>query len=308
MNIVLVGVCDVPSSTNTFMAKALTALGHSVVKYNYRSVLAECSGDVERLGEKFIHTLKAIQKRRAVDLVIFCKTDTLPVSAHQRASSLTKTFYWFMDPITTAKAMGAKDRALACDYASATCSEVVDYFKRSGQQNSYKINEGVDLEMFRPSNVEKTTDVLFVGSPTNERAQAIDFLLNCGIQVKVFGQGWGGRFGAGHPVYNADLVAEIRRAKIVLNVSRTNSYSDRVTLSMAAGSFVLTSDVPEISNDFNVGIQLETFDSLDDLFHKVNYYLNKDVTREAMAIVGCNHVHSTLSWETVCSSIVWKVV
>jgi len=303
MNIVLVGVCDKPESTNTFMAAAFTKLGHNVIKYNYRNVLAACNNNSQDLETEFIYTLENIVKYKEIGLIIFCKTDSLPVTAHVRASELAKTFYWFMDPITTALAMNAKERALACNYASATSLEVIDCFLNAGQPNSYKINEGVDIEMYKPSNIEKTTDVLFVGSPTTERTIGISYLINSGVNLKLFGDSWGSKFGAGHPIFNADLVSEIRRAKIVLNISRTNSYSDRVALSMAAGAFVLTTDVPEIHKDFKVGHHLEAFSSYEDLYERVSFYLVEEKLRERIAKSGTEWIRETRSWELICKKI-----
>lgn len=307
MKIMVVGVCDIAHSTNAFMANALKDLGHTVVCYNYRTRLKTYYGNQGKLEEDFIITVKAIKDNGGLDLIIFCKTDTLPVSAMQIATSMVKTFYWFMDPITTANIMLADLRASSCTAASATCMEVVNFFKEKGQPNSYKINEGADLELFTPKRMKKAHDVLFVGSPTPERYQSINYLMSNGITVKVFGDGWHGNFGANHPIYNASLVSEIYQARVVLNVSRTDSYSDRVTLSMAAGAFVITSDVNEIHTDFLVGRHLETFSNDQDLYEKISYFLKNEDERERIAEHGCALVHDRYGWETVCQNILGKV-
>jgi len=212
-----------------------------------------------------------------------------------------------MDPITTAKAMLADMRALACDSASATCMEVIDYFQQKGQPNSYKINEGVDLDLFKPLKMKKTHDVLFVGSPTPERHAHLDYLTSNGINVKVFGSGWHGKFGVLHPIYNAGLVAEINQSKIVLNVSRTDSYSDRVTLSMASGAFVITSDNNEIHRDFIAGKHLETFSNQKELYEKITYYLKNEADRTQIADTGCALVRNRSGWGSVCVSILERI-
>jgi len=307
MKIMIVGVCDIEHSTNTFMANALKKLGHTVICYNYRTRLKTYYGNQGKLEEDFITTVKAIKDNGGLDLIIFCKTDTMPITAMQIATSLANTFYWFMDPITTAKMILADLRASACTVASATCMEVVDFFKENGQPNSYKINEGADLDLFTPKYMDKKHDVLFVGSPTPERFKSLNYLMNNGVNVKVFGEGWHGNFGANHPIYNANLVSEIYQAKIVLNVSRTDSYSDRVTLSMAAGAFVITSDVNEIHTDFLVGRHLETFADDQDLYEKVIYFLENEEERERIAEQGSSLVHDRYGWKTVCQTLLGKV-
>lgn len=288
------------------MAQAFRNLGYKVICYNYRTRLKNYYGDQRQLEDDLISTITAIKNNGGIDLIIFCKTDSLPVSAHTRATDLCKTFYWFMDPITTARAMHAGMRAKVCDAASATCFEVVKYFKEEGQPDSFKINEGADLELFKNLNMKKVNDVLFVGSPTVERHQFINYLVNHGIKVKVFGDGWHGQYGAMTPIYNASLVAEINQAKIVLNVSRTDSYSDRVTLSMAAGAFMMTSDTNEIHSDFLARVHLDTFGSNEELLAKVKYYLKKDEERERIAKTGCEFVRDRFGWETSCNHILGK--
>lgn len=307
MNIMIVGVCDVESSTNTFMATAFRTLGHNVICYNYRTRLRLYSGNQGRLEEDLISTLKAIQGNGGVDLLIFCKVDSLPIPAMRKATELVNTFYWFMDPITTAKAIQADMRASACNNASATCLEVVNFFTENGQPNSYKINEGVDLALFKNLNMKKKYDVLFVGSPTQERHQFIDFLIHSGIHVKVFGEGWHDKYGETHPIYSAGLVAEINQARIVLNVSRTDSYSDRVTQSMAAGAFVMTSLTNEIYSDFLVGTHLDVFSTPENLYKKIRAYLDNKTHREQVAKEGCAMIRSRASWEQVCESLLGKV-
>lgn len=295
MYIMIVGVCDVPHSTNTFMAKALETLGHKVLRYNYLNYLKELVSQ-DRVEEHFIDKVK----EEKPDLVIFCKTDMLPVSAHERATKLTKTHYWFMDPITTSNVMGAPDRAQACTSASATAMEVVNQFKENNQPNSFKIIEGVDTSLYYPISVEKSTDVLFAGSITQDRAVCVNFLRSNGVSVNLFGEGWPPVYKAGRPIYNEDLVNEIRKAKIVLNVTRTNSYSDRVALSMAAGSMVITTEISEIHRDFDVDNHLITYSGVHELVAKVLYYLYSVDKREAIARYGCEFVQENFTWEKKC--------
>ena len=45
MKILFVGVIDVPSSSNTSMAKELRNLGHHVIDFNYRTISRDFSRD-----------------------------------------------------------------------------------------------------------------------------------------------------------------------------------------------------------------------------------------------------------------------
>ena len=58
--ILIVGVLDVPTSTNVFMKKGFEKLGYSVDSYNYRTISKKL-GEIELMWEdfgRFIHGRK----------------------------------------------------------------------------------------------------------------------------------------------------------------------------------------------------------------------------------------------------------
>ena len=51
MKILFVGVIDVPSSSNTSMAKELRNLGHHVIDFNYRTISKDFSKNEKRITQ-----------------------------------------------------------------------------------------------------------------------------------------------------------------------------------------------------------------------------------------------------------------
>ena len=309
LKICVVGVCDVPQSTNAFMANALEELGHKVLRYNYRTILKHFNGNTDKLAEDFMNYIHRIcvGSKTPPDLFIFCKTDTLQDEAMAYASMCTKTWYWFMDPITTARSIRAPQKAMACTYASATCNEVVNLFKSYGQNNTYRIIEGFEETIYYPKETKKDIDVLFVGSYTQKRDWILSHLLFNDINVEIRGAGWPQVFGAKLPIYNEQFVDLMRRSKIILNISHTDSYSDRVVLSLASGSFLISEDVQDLKNEFIYGNHLIEWRNKDHLVHQINYYLDNQKEREKIASCGCKYVHANFTWKKVCNRILKEV-
>ncbi|MGR3302298.1 MAG: hypothetical protein ACUZ8I_07315, partial [Candidatus Scalindua sp.] len=96
----MVGVLDVPSSTNVFMAKGFEQLGYEVDAYNYRTRIKE-TGGLFNMWDDFRFFL--LKKR--YELIVFCKTNQMHPELLDEAKESGPTWYWFMDPIGTAQAV-----------------------------------------------------------------------------------------------------------------------------------------------------------------------------------------------------------
>jgi spore maturation protein CgeB len=121
--------------------------------------------------------------------------------------------------------------------------------------------------------VEKDIDVLFVGSMNHRReCMVTEASRHCRITVA--------------SVYRSEMVKLLNRAKIVLNmhVSSVLDTETRVYEALGCGSFLLTERLsPE--NPFSES-DLAVFDSTDEMVEKVQYYLEHEEEREAIAYHG----------------------
>jgi len=156
-----------------------------------------------------------------------------------------------------------------------------------------------------PAIREKNIDALFVGSCDLRRI----FLLE-GIR----GSRWQRNFPlmspelqgriVDQPVWGGDLYHLFSRAKIVLNITRTDFFGVETGINLrlfeavAAGCFLLTDQCPEISEHFEVGKEIEIFNSSGDLADKVRYYLENDEKRCAIARRGYEKFLKSHSWHT----------
>jgi len=338
MKILFVGVIDVPSSSNASMAKELRNLGHHVIDFNYRTISRNFFKDenlitqnVEKLLQKPYSILRrfstisslynpyfSIQGRKAMndsldhilnsekyDLILFSKTDTVNFQTISNATDVATTWYYFMDPLFVAKSINAKEYANRCTWASSISSDVVGHFSQTNA-NSTILGQGVDNQIFYPTpenNDLKKDGVLFVGTKTKNRSQLVNFLIKHNIPIKCYGKGWNNA-----PIYVENLADLYRKAAIVLNFSQQlPSYSIRVYQATGCGAFLISEDSTDLAKAFEIGKEIESFNTKFELLEKIKYYLNNALERNTIAYAGCNRTHKEYTWKHRMNSLIEMV-
>ena len=300
--ILMVGVLDVPSSTNVAMKKGFEQLGYHVRAYNYRTKIQEFG--ILAMWRDF----RALLKDKKFDLIVFCKTNQMDPELLEYAKKAGPTWYWFMDPLATAEAVMASEFAKHATYASATASNVVETFKAKNE-NSFHIIEGYDPDIYYYEEVEKIYDVVFIGNYTPQRAIDIEALeVNNEICVHIFGGGWRpDHFKVYDPVYNEEERRVINQSRIVLNLCQDDTiFSDRIVKSLACGASLLSQNCKDLRL-FPVGPG--TYETVQQAMDIINLQLNEaqeflanEISKE-IAYEISNHY----SWKAVCEKILEKV-
>ncbi len=137
-------------------------------------------------------------------------------------------------------------------------------------------------------------EVGFIGTYEEERAQALLFLAQQGIPVKVWGN-WPKKWQHRHPhlqvkrasLWGDDYARAICSFDINLAFLRKENRDLQTTRSAeipACGGFMLAERTPEHQRLFQEGVEAEFFGSLKEMVEKVQYYLiNKDKRQEIAA-------------------------
>jgi len=238
-------------------------------------------------------------KRKSFDLVLFSKTDTVDYTVLTEVNKYAPTWYFFMDAMDQALRINAVAYALRTSFASATFSDVTNYFREAGA-NAHWITQGVDTEFFRPKEVPKIYDVVFAGTKTTGRLRHINALRNAGISVICFGEGWENK-----PVYQDELVDIYRKSRIVLNFCRPGTgFSIRVFQVMGTGAFMLSEYCPDLERFFKKEEHLDWFKDEKELTEIIKDYLADEEAVRRIAKSGCAHVHRNYSWESVMRKII----
>jgi spore maturation protein CgeB len=136
-------------------------------------------------------------------------------------------------------------------------------------------------------------DVSFVGHLYGDRRAWIDGLRDRGVKVSTFGHG-----SDGGVVAAADIPEIYRKARISLNFSdsglhligvrlkRSRQIKARVFEVPGAGGALLTQAADGLSDYFQLGQEIDTFDELDGLAAKAKLYLTNPEMRDRLALAG----------------------
>jgi hypothetical protein len=239
--ILMVGVLDVPSSTNVFMKKGFEQLGFYVDDYNYRT-LANHLSSLEGMWDDFRRFLIG----RDYHLIVFCKVNGMHPILLNEAKEIAPTWYWFMDPMDTARKMHASTYAQNATFCSATASDVKERFALVNK-NANHIFEGYDQRTYYYEDLPKIHDLLFIGNHTFLRQMQINQIKAHGFNVSIFGGGWPDWMNASGPVHGEDERTEINQAKWVLNLTQDDViFSDRVIKALGCGANVISTKCKDL--------------------------------------------------------------
>ena len=240
-------------------------------------------------------------KKKKYDLVFLSKIDGINYNLISKFNKYTKTLYLFMDHLNTALEVNAVKYASLSTWTVANKSSVNLYFKREGI-NSYFITEGVNTRVFKPSieKVNKEIDVIFVGSISPKREKFIDLLKKNNINIICYGYGWENK-----PIFLEELADKYRKSKIILNFTRGDSgFSDRVLLTMASGSLIISEYCRDFEKFFKKGVHLEWFKTPKELLELVKFYLENETNREKIAQKGNKKVLKNFTWDKKMGEII----
>lgn len=181
------------------------------------------------------------------------------------------------------KYRGMKDICRFFDLTLTTSKSALIKYAVEGGKAMYK-PYAANPNVYRKLGLEKKYDVAFVGAYYGTRPYYIKYLRDNGINVFAKGQGW--EEGEATPV---EMVEIFNQAKIVLGFAGVGISDDIFILKgrdfevPLTGSLYMTQRHDELKEYFDLGTDIETFATKEELLEKVHYYLNQDEKREQIA-------------------------
>ncbi len=111
-----------------------------------------------------------------------------------------------------------------------------------------------------------------------------------------------GRIWAGNEVFMKDFADVIRHTKIFIGEDSDipisgKTLSNRSFAVMGCGGFYLCRRTPGIEYAFEIGKEIDVFDTDDEMIEKVEYYLNKEAARKKIAAAGQKKVLEMYTYE-----------
>lgn len=161
-------------------------------------------------------------------------------------------------------------------------SAIVKYLVEGGKP-MYKDYAGNE-HIYKKLPLEKIYDVCFIGASYGIRGAYIQFMQDAGIEVYTKGSGWTNGFAT-----DLEMIEIFNQSKIVLGFSTVGKNDDISILKgrdfevPLTGSFYITGYHEELKEYFELGTDIETYTSKEDLLKKVKFYLENPIQRETIA-------------------------
>ena len=155
------------------------------------------------------------------------------------------------------------------------------------------------IQRLNKEDVEAASDVVFVGAKIADRDIFIDYLKDNDINISVYGRGWDAGM-----LSTEEMLAAFNSSKISLNFVKAIGNSGRVQLKarlfeiIMVGGFVLSEHIDELTDYFDIGREIDTFRSPQELLDKVMFYLENSDLREEMAARAKDRVEKNYSFES----------
>ena len=181
---------------------------------------------------------------------------------------------------------GMKDICKFFDVSLTTSKSALVKYLVEGGKPKYKDYCGNE-KVYKKLNLQKEYDVGFVGQSYGVRGEYVKYLIDNGINVYAKGSGWEKGFAS-----DDEMIEIFNKSKIVLGFSTVGKNDDIYILKgrdfevPLTGSIYLTGYHEELKEYFDLGKDIETYTTKEDLLKKVKYYLENDEERESIAKTG----------------------
>lgn len=210
----------------------------------------------------------------------------------REVSPKTKTLVFFGDDDLQFESF-SRYYAIFFDYCFLAQPRYAKKYKKEGIKNVFP-TLGVNTNIFKPLDLKKKYDVVFIGHPKSKQAkryESIKYLKDNGIKIEIFGWGWS-NFPDLRDIYGGaldvnDLVKTINQAKINIAFSK-NDYGEphligKVFEAKACKSFTLVEYCKEYLDYFKEGEEMVMFRDGRELVNKIKYYLKHEKERKKTA-------------------------
>jgi len=298
--ILFCGPIDHPLNSGRYIVAALEKLGHNVIGFDYRT---------QDNHEEKLRTIVAEHKPHTV--FTFKGEQIPPYLIEEFKNSGSRTILWYVDyPLDE----WVVQLARVHDFVATNSEYNVKYLSQHGAPRVSWIHQGFAPDFFGINEIltdsinECYADVAMIGSIGNPLySKRCDVLIKAkrhGINIKWWGPhlshqlknvrfflGGVHRLWAGRQVHMKEFADVIRHTKIFLGEDANNTppgdyLSNRPFAVMGCGGFYLCRKTPGIERAFEIGTELEVYETDEEMIDKIRYYLKNEDERKGIALAG----------------------
>ena len=254
--------------------------------------------------------LKQTIESQKPDIALFALfTDEFNPEIINSLKEFTKTVVYFFDDPWRKKFANYWKQYFS--YFSTPDHTMYQKYLSQGCANVFFTPFGYNKNIYKKNDVNKIYDVSFVGGYSPLRDWTIKKIKSNGINVNVFGRGWKKEK---NWLTEEEMVNVINQSKINLNLSNAQSYylpflfwslhsfkaiKDLLLLRKTieqvkgrhyeingCGGFQLSFNIPGLEVAYEIGKEIAVYSSFENLIEKINYFLQNENEREAIADKG----------------------
>jgi hypothetical protein len=255
-------------STEKLIKKSLEELGHTVYIVDERDVNP---GRV--LAEALNYN---------VDLFLFHKGTRWGLPLEQLMELLfrlpCKIAFWYFDPIT-----GIPEREMFMEavipYVDLAFMTNGSWIRQHNYENTRWLLQGCDVKPKGKFRKEYECDIAFTGQVYGNRDLFIE-----GLKKK-----YGDRFKVFNNVFGEDFYDLCQSAKILVSPKFPSDdyfWSNRIYMTLGAGGFLIHPYCKGLEDEFVAGEHYEDYRTQEELYTKIDYYLEHDKERKKIANAG----------------------
>jgi hypothetical protein len=171
------------------------------------------------------------------------------------------------------------------------------YWAEGGQ--ALFLAEGVNVDWFRPLEIEQDVQVGFVGSNFGYRPQILELLRRAGIEVAVYGDRW-----SNGTLSDDEMLRLFNRSKINLGLgdmhySRwlTNLKGRDFEIPSTGRGLYLTSYSSDLAACFDIGREIQCYRGVDEMIELIRHHLRDPERSRAMARRARAHCVEKHQWK-----------
>ena len=205
----------------------------------------------------------------------------------------------FVGKIINGQALGTRDICKYFDLSWTSTEDAMEKYRVEGALPVY-MPEGANPDLHKPYiHEERDIDVSFVGQRYGNRYDNIMKLEQAGVHVKAFGHGW-----PNGSLSTQEMVKMYSRSKINLGFSevgdssRTHCLKGRDFEIPMSGGLYLTQYHKELENCYDIGREIVTYSSFDELIPKIQFLLSNPEEADLIRREGRKRAIRDHVWET----------
>ena len=258
MKIIFVAVFNY-NSTNVSQADGFRKNGCEVIEFNYREIAGRV-GDKQR--DEILIRLCWEEKP---DAVVFSKCNEIAYRVVSECNRVSKTVLWYMDPMGNFTG-SLKEKIKLCTLTFCALKEPLREAQKIGGDKVFFLHEGYDHTSNYPVDVPYKYDYSFIGDARGWRMKYVQALKIPLIQ---------NAYGKEHSI-------AVSQTKINLNFTQGGT-SDRTYKVLASKGFLLSEPWEDMEDDFVIGKDLDTFESVEELKEKIDFWVVNEHKRLEIA-------------------------